>query len=292
MTRIACLIFLGLMACGKTNQTEGPFTLGHTLGKNTNHSLEEASGLAASERYPGCLWTHNDSGHPAELFLLDTAAKTIGTWRLTNARNRDWEDIALGPGPNGGWWIYVGDIGDNNERYDLKVIYRLPEPSLEDQASLPVADTLYVRLSGGPRDTEAMMVDPRTNNLYLVSKKEKAVTLFEVRYPFLTDTLLAEPVLTLPVTRIVAGDISRDGDEILLKSYESIYYWRRTQDETIPQALSKPPVELAYEQEPQGEAIAWSRDGSCYYTLGENAKGERSRLYRYSRKLPGAAMKP
>lgn len=279
------------MACDKANQKEGPFTLGKALGKNTNHSLEEASGLAASERYPGCLWTHNDSGHPAELFLLDSAAKTIGIWRLTNARNRDWEDIALGPGPNGGWWIYVGDIGDNNERYDLKVIYRLPEPSVEDQAGLAVADTLYVRLSGGPRDTEAMMVDPRTNNLYLVSKKEKEVILFEVRYPFLTDTLLAEPVLTLPITRIVAGDISRDGTEILLKSYESIYYWRRTQDETIPEALSNPPVELAYDREPQGEAIAWSRDGRCYYTLGENAKGERSRLYRYSRILPGTAIK-
>jgi hypothetical protein len=34
--------------------------------------LPEASGIAISRRYPGVLWSHNDSGHAAMLFALGT----------------------------------------------------------------------------------------------------------------------------------------------------------------------------------------------------------------------------
>ncbi len=275
------------MACDNLRREHpGPFDYGQDRGVNTNPELEEASGLAASSRYPGCVWTHNDSGHPAELFLLDSTAKTIGTWRLTGIRNRDWEDIAIGPGRDSTRWLYVGDIGDNNSRYPVKIIYCLPEPSLAQQGEVTVTDTLFIRLADRTRDTEALLVDPITHNLYLVSKREKKGRVYEVTYPFLADTLVAQHVLTLPMTRVVAGDISRDGSEILLKSYEAIYYWKRSVGQSIPDALAMTPTELAYEQEPLGEAIAWANDGSCYYTLGENGKGERSRLYRYPRKVP------
>ena len=32
---------------------------------------------------------------------------------INNATNCDWEDISVGIGPGGLWYIYVGDIGGN-----------------------------------------------------------------------------------------------------------------------------------------------------------------------------------
>jgi len=265
-------------------EANGPFSYGEEKGVNKNHKLEEASGLAASNRYPGCVWTHNDSGHPAELFLLDSTAKTIATVQLAGTRNRDCEDLALGPGPDGTPWIFLGDIGDNNAKHELKRIYCLPEPSISDTSNVPVARTLFIRLADRPRDTEALMVDPITRNLYLISKRESPVRIYEIAYPFERDTIEATIVGTLPFLHVVAADISPDGTEILVKTYESIYYWKRDKQESILDALKKPFTELPYKPEPQGEAVAWAADGSGYYTLGENAKGKRSRLYYYRRK--------
>ena len=267
-------------------EESGLFSFGKALGTNKNNKLEEASGLAASRRYPGSVWTHNDSGHPAELFLLDSTAKTIGTVHLEETNNRDCEDMAIGPGPDGTPWIFLGDIGDNNARHELKRIYCLPEPSLDQPHDVPVARTLYVRLPDRRRDTEALMIDPLTRNLYLVSKREMPVTIYEISYPYNRDTLDAVITGTLPLIQVVAADISEDGTEILIKTYASIYYWKRDSAESVPGALKKPFTELAYEPEPQGEAVAWAIDGSGYYTLGENARGKRAKLYFYKRK-PG-----
>lgn len=281
------IVVILVAACKSSPPREGPFENGTVLGTNANSRLEEASGLVASRRYPGFLWTHNDSGHPPELFLIDSVARTVATIRLAGIRNRDWEDIAIGPGPDSTTWIYVGDIGDNNGRYDVKIIYGLPEPSLEASGDVTVADTLMVQLEGKPRDTEALMVDPLSRNLYLVSKREREGRLYEVEYPFTADTLKAKEVLRLPITGVVAADISADGLEILLKTYTHIYYWKRLPSESVAAALGKSPVELPYDQEPQGESVAWAADGSGFFTMGENAKGERSKLISYRRKKSG-----
>lgn len=280
------LILLMLVgACKSRKQIDGPFAEGVAQGVNTNKDLEEASGLVASRRYPGMLWTHNDSGHPPELFLLDTLGVTRRTFRIIGAENRDWEDITLGPGRDSINYIYVADIGDNNAKHKIKFIYCVEEPSAHQEGELTVVDTLLVRLADKKRDTETLMVDPISHNLYLVSKREDNVSLYEVKFPFAADTLLAEPVLTLPIRGVVAGDISPDGREILLKTYDNIYYWRRLAGQSVADALQAPAIELAYIPEPQGESIAWAVDGSGFYTLGENAKGERSKLFFYARKL-------
>ena len=193
------------------------------MGVNNNKKLKEASGLAASIRYPGFLWTLNDSGHPADLFLLDSTAATNHVFRLSKIENRDWEDIAIGPGPEAGVnYIYVGEIGDNDQRYPLKYIYRFPEPSVDQGGVIQDFDTLVVRLSDQVRDTEALMVDPVTKNLYLVSKREETVGLYEISFPFNQDTLTAIRVASLPLKTIVAADISPDGQARARKLFAQV----------------------------------------------------------------------
>ena len=274
------------MACSyQSPQNTSLFEAGKSLGSNKNKNLEETSGLEASIANPGMLWAHNDSGNPAELFLLDTEAKTRKVFRLDHIRNRDWEDITLGPGPEPGInYLYIGDIGDNYARHRFKYLYRFPEPVSTDPELITGVDTLLIKLEDGTRDSETLMVDPVSKNLYLLSKREPLVGVYEIAYPFEADTLIAHKVTNLPFTQLVAGDISADGSEVLLKNYDQIYYWKKQGNESLVELLQTPAIELYYDREPQGESIAWAADGSGFYTLGENAKGQRAKLYFYKRR--------
>lgn len=260
------------------------FLKGEVLGTNNNKRLKEASGLVASVRYPGYLWSHNDSGHPADLFLLDSIGQTRAEFRLAKIKNRDWEDISMGTGPGDASYIYLGDIGDNNGQYQFKYLYRLKEPDLDQLEELHEVDTLVVKLNGEIHDTETLMIDPITKNIYIVTKREKNVGLYEIKFPFQEDTVIANRIATLPLKQIVAGDISPDGGEILLKNYNHIYYWKRPPGMSVGNALMAPNMVLPYERESVGESIAWAYDGSGFFTLGENTQGDRAKLYFYKRR--------
>ena len=284
-SRLVLLVALLQIACNQRSEEEhSPFIEGRITGTNTNKHLEETSGIAASRRYPGYLWAHNDSGHQPRLFLLDSLGQTRSMFQVEGVTNRDWEDIAIGPGRDSTNYIYIGDIGDNLAVHDFKFIYCVKEPPLDYAGPLPVEARLIVRMSDQPRDTEALMADPISRNLYLVTKREHEVWLYEIRDPFLTDTLTAFKMHKLDLRHVVAADISTDGSEILIKSYHAVYYWKRSPGQSIPDALKADPISLTYKPEPQGESIAWALDGSGYYTLSENAKGERGRLFFYKRK--------
>jgi hypothetical protein len=287
---VACLCALCASCFNKSSLPADSeiFSLSRRLGEITDKKLEEASGLAASATNPGLLWTLNDSGNPAIVYLIDENLKIKLSCKLKDVKNRDWEDIAIGPGPEEGKsYLYVADIGDNNAKRDVKYIYRFEEPLLGDQTGeilISSFDTIAFQLEDGRKDTETIMIHPETKNVYIVSKREKPVHVYELKYPFnASDTLSAASILTLPLTQIVAGDFSPDGREVLMKDYDNIYYWKMDGKSLVEDLQSKPQI-LNYTEEPQGEAITFSLDGSGFYTLSEKIKGEKSYLYYYPRK--------
>ena len=92
-------------------------------------AIKETSGIAASRRVDNVWWVHNDSGDSARVFAINTSGQTLGEYALSGASAIDWEDIAAGPGPTAGVsYLYVGDIGDNDQKRRDLVIYRIPEP--------------------------------------------------------------------------------------------------------------------------------------------------------------------
>jgi hypothetical protein len=239
--------------------------------------LNEASGIAASFKNPGCLWVVNDSGNPAEVFLIDSLAKTKLVCKLQGIKNRDWEDIAIGSGPKKGRkYIYVAEIGDNNARYDFKYLYRFEEPSFKNGAEQLIAnvETLIVKMPDGSRDAETLMIDPLTNDLYIISKREEKVRIYFQKYPYPKDTLRPSKVLEFPFNWVTSGAISNDGKEVLIKNYTSIYYWKRTSEKLLLELLTKKPVEIPYKPEPQGEAICFTNDDSGFYTISETRDGK------------------
>lgn len=159
MNPVLFAVLLALFgSCSKKEPIQNPtaeFKAGKKLSKMKHKTLEEASGLAASARYPGYLWTHNDSGNGATIFLIDQKLNIVLTCALEGVDNRDWEDITLGPGPEPGkQYIYVGDIGDNTARHEEKYIYRFEEPFWkkgEDKIKITTFDKITVKLSDGKK---------------------------------------------------------------------------------------------------------------------------------------------
>jgi len=83
----------------------------------------------------------------------------------------------------------------------------------------------------------------------------------------------------IPFADISAGDLSPDGQHLLLRREDGAWMWSRGPGETIAAALANPPRRMPVigpPAEPNGEAIAWSTDGRGYYTLSE---GKRQPIY-------------
>lgn len=289
MRNLLMLSVLICAGCSTGNGQSDLFEIGRAMAELDKKNLTEASGLAAGINNPGLLWTLNDSDNTADVFLIDQHANIKLTCRLKGIKNRDWEDIAVGPGPEEGKsYVYVGDIGDNRGEFPVKYIYRFEEPAASPEISeidITAIDQITFKLEGVQKDTETLLLDPRTKDLFVVTKREKPVTVYQLKYPYANkDTLTAFARMTLPFSYIVGGSISADGSEILLKNYDHIYYWKGSAEKPIEETLSQQPMKLPYKPEPQGEAIAWARDGSGFFTVSENVTGKRSYLFFYERK--------
>lgn len=293
MKKIALLsVLLVLLSCFSKDSAPGPsdaFRHARKVAALTYKTLDEASGLAASITNPGYLWAHNDSNSGPEVFLLDTVLNVRLTCVLKNIENRDWEDIAVGPGPDPTKnYVYVGEIGDNLAKHTYKYIYRFEEPKLtsgQTQVDITNFTTLCFRLEDKKKDTETLLLDPGTKDLYVITKREEPVHVYQLKYPYDGgDTLVARNVAALPLTQLVSGDILAASGEIVLKNYKKIYYWPNESHLPPVSALAELPQEVPYEEEPQGEAIAWRRDGGGFYTLSETKGKKKTYLYFYERK--------
>ncbi|MDB5110602.1 MAG: hypothetical protein JWR67_1716 [Mucilaginibacter sp.] len=236
--------------------------------------LLEISGVAASRATPGLLYIHNDSGNPNQIYLTDGSGADKGSITLTTVGNRDWEDIAVGPGPVAGKsYVYVGDIGDNNAKYSSVFIYRFPEPDLTGK-TLPVilnitsVDIIELKYPDGPRNAETLMVDPVTKDIYIASKESNTSKIYVARYPqSITAVTVLRPVVQLYFNKATGSDISPDGTEILLRSNELVWYWKLPADMSISSGLLTKPQHAPYaNNEPQGEGIGFAADGTGYYT--------------------------
>ena len=276
-----------------TNDTQvdtSRFAQPRQVGTMTDPGLIESSGLAPSRRNPGYLWTEEDSGNPNEIQLLSQAGTLVARFTIDGAANRDWEDMAVGPGPVAGeTYIYLADIGDNKLRYPEKIIYRFPEPGITGQI-LPYtghvtnAETIRLTLPDGPQNAEAILVDPVTKDLFILSKSDRS-ELYRATYPqSLSQSTLMTRQLVMPFDKVTSAGISPDNREILIRTYGQLFYYPRQSGESVVDALKRTPKRIPLANEPQGEAVGWAIDGSGYYTTSEKPDANPQAIYWYRRK--------
>ncbi|NIJ51580.1 PE-PGRS family protein [Dyadobacter arcticus] len=252
--------------------------------------IDEASGLASSRNITGFLWTTQDSGAPNSISLISTDGKSVKPFVIPGSVNRDWEEITAGPGPNVGTnYLYIGDIGNNNAPIaSTNTIYRIPEIQ-NSNASFSQSDVEKITFSypDGAKNSEALIIDPDTKDIFVLSKETLTTGIYRLPYPQSTgDVIEAQKVGTVPSVVIATGStISKDGSEILIRTYLGVHYWKRTKGETVGQTLIKAATKtLIVELEPQGEAICFNSNETGFYTLSEKSNSTGVTLNFYKRK--------
>jgi len=253
-------------------------------GKLQDKELNEISGIAASAIHKDIYYIHNDSGDTSRFFAILPTGKIQATIYYKGDPTQtlgvvDCEDIAAGPGPVANKsYVYVGDIGDNDAVRPYISIYRIQEQSSWAAGGKINADAvpLHLKYPDGPRDAETLMIDPIQKLIYIVSKRKDTVNVYTTPLAYKpndTVTLTFRCKLFFqgikPLKWITAGDISKDGSQILLKNYMNVYYWKRAANEPVWQAMQKPFKNMNYQPEKQGEAIGFTPDGKGYYTTSE-----------------------
>lgn len=276
------LPILLLLAASAFGQYAAPRVLAEVRIKG----LKESSGVVASRSRPGVFWSHNDSGGGPWLYAFDRRGKSLGRWKVRGARSNDWEDIAMGPGPKkGASYLYIGDIGDNNSKRKFVTVYRVAEPNLgEPDGETAAAESFRLRFPDHAHDAEALLVHPRTGDLYIVTKargEDRHTAVFKAKAPLASGSIIelakvAElqlpntSVFTLLIGRINGGDISPDGTRVVLCDY--LKAW----EAVVPKGASFDSVwtkgqwrDIGLGQRAQGEAICYRHDGKAVITTSE-----------------------
>lgn len=250
-----------------------------------NSSISEASGIAGSKINAGYLWVHEDSGTPPQILLVKNDGSLLKSIFVDGASNIDWEDMSLAKGPSSPLdYIYLADIGDNLLARSEYIIYRFAEPLLETD-TIHTFDKVLFRYPDGAHDAEAILVDNSTKDIYIITKSENPSRIYKLPYPqSVTSVNQAVAMGESAIGGVTGAAISADGKEIIIKTYPALSYFIRGPGETIEQALKKTPVNLGYQLEPQGEAVAFAADNSGFFTLSEKAFSPVVNLYFYKRK--------
>ncbi len=267
------------------------FEPGIQVGTIQSPLIREASGIAASRKNANVLWVHNDSGDAPRVYAIDTQGKLLGVCTVVGARARDWEDIAVGPGPDPNQqYLYIGDVGDNLAAYPSVRVYRVPEPDADatrpfDEMSVGPAETIELTYPDGPRDAETLLVDPLTQDIYVITKRDwLACKVYRAAAPHSTiRARVLEKVAILPWGLAVAGDVSPDGRRVIVRGPYNASLWVRPEGQPLWKAFEGRHTGIPLIGEPQGEGICFDGKGLGYFTLSEKANPP---LYYFAPSLP------
>lgn len=236
----------------------------------------ETSGIATSRRHADTLWMHNDSGGGPFVYATDLSGADRGTFEI-DAPAFDWEDMAIGPGPDPDTdYLYLGDIGDNFHFRPVVTVYRIREP-VPDAAGgfIGEVESFDLAYPDPGYDSEAMFIDPVTADLFLVTKADRndAAIIFRASAGALTtgQTIeLAEVGRFNPEqgALVTGADIDATGAAVLFRGLNQVWLWRRTDLEFV-ETFAAEPCRTPSTAEFQGEAIAFTPEGFSYYTISE-----------------------
>jgi hypothetical protein len=292
----ACLLTLGCTnepsSSVRAPVLSGPCpALPFAVGQVSDDRLDEISGVTESRSSPGVFFVHNDSGDSPRFFALDRSGRVLAELLLeTVPRLVDAEDIALGPGPDGRQFVYLGDTGNNVASGGIgiprrkAIVYRIPEPKIDlsaRQAKLVIKEAFPIAFTfpSGARDIEAFIVDPQSGELIMISKQAdgrsqlltaSAATLAAGGGELLPAGELRFGRAPLPGSPLpTSASVSRDGRAILVRSYSSVFLFRRGDGEPVVSALSRAPQRLPSPRGRGGEAISFAEFDTAYLTISE-----------------------
>ncbi len=255
--------------------------------------LMEISGIVQSVKNPNSFWMHEDSGSESFIYLYSGEGKMIQKYYIKNITKYDYEDISIGIGPQGNYnHLYLGDIGDNRRVREYISIYRFPEPNY---ATYPNITEIYKNIESytfiyedGVQNCEAFFLEPSSSDLYLFTKDLGECKVYNTPFPFSTinqNILNLIGKFNIEGEKVTAADISKDGNHIVVKTYNYIFYWSREESKSLSETFQELPTRLPYNIEPQGEAFCWKDGITSYFTISESNDGNETILFEYKNSL-------
>lgn len=237
-----------------------------------NVDVTESSGLAFSNLANDRLWTHNDSGDTARLFAFDRNGKTTGGCELKGVDAVDFEDMASFTQDSVAR-IVVADVGDNRSARSFVSLYFFDEPPPDQQTSVTHWTRVDIRYPDGPRDCEAIAVDPQRGIVTLITKSFlPAASVYELPLPQRLPSGAASPTEIQTLKRVVALQIplvtgvDRDpvsGDYIVINYFQM---FRFPVGDTDKSWWQSPPKAADLPRLKQIEAVAVDRSGDVWVT--------------------------
>jgi hypothetical protein len=265
------------------------------VGRLQNAKIDEASGIARSQRYPDVFWVANDDG-PSVLYAIDSTGRDLGRVNVKDASNRDWEDLASFT-LDGVPYVIAADIGDNDgKRKDVR-LYVIEEPEAGDDKVKP-AWRIEFTYPEGPRDAESVAVDVDNERILILTKRDVPALLYSVPLqPGTKKRIDAErlgSVASLPQPsrsdlefakqanswhwQPTSMDISADGTQAVVLTYGGVYLYPRSQDQGWLEALQQPPLVVSSSSNRQAESVAFDPSGDFVYITLEQRNAPLFRL--------------
>lgn len=264
-------------------------------GRLQNAKIDEASGLARSQRYPDVFWVANDDG-PSVLYAIDGTGKDLGRVTVKDASNRDWEDLASFT-LDGVPYLIAADIGDNEgKRKDVR-LYIIEEPEAGDDKVKP-AWRIEFTYPEGPRDAESVAVDVDNERVLVLTKRDVPALLYAL--PLRPDTkkrIDAERlgvVASLPQPsrsdlefarranswhwQPTSMDVSGDGMNAIVLTYGGVYLYPRSPGQDWLEALQQSPLVVSRSSNRQAESVAFTAAGDFVYITLEQRNAPLFRL--------------
>jgi hypothetical protein len=245
----------------------------HRVCQVRDDRLTELSGLAATGSGYVVVNDGSDLASHRKIFYLDARCAVRRTVSYPS-RPRDTED--LGIARDGTLW--VADIGDNDSERGTVALWRLAPG-----AKAPV---LY-RLSypDGAHDAEALLLAPSGTPI-VVTKSLGAAGVYVPAAPLTTGR--ATPLrrageVALPMTTtsnpfslaghlvITGGAVSPDGRFAVLRTYADAFEFDVSGGDVVAAVTKGRPRPIAMPDEPQGESVAYTADGTALVTVSEGS---------------------
>ncbi|WP_067801954.1 hypothetical protein [Actinomadura formosensis] len=237
--------------------------------------ITESSGLAASSLHQGTVYTHNDSGGVPQIFALGPDGRVQAVLTVAGAGARDWEAIALGRDGRGRPAIFVADIGDNlGGAWPYVTVYRIPEPARLRSQTLH-ATAFRLKYQDGPRNAETLMINPRTNRLYLASKITNLAggKIYEAPARLRTGGFNVMRKVGDAPAIATDGAFSPDGRTCVIRTYFGARLYSVRPDGRPGESLKS----IGLPAQVQGESVTYTTDGG---SLLVGSEGRKQPVYR------------
>lgn len=233
-----------------------------TVCRFSDPRFDEISGMTYSQRHANVLYLHNDSSGGPRIYAVDSrTCRTLATLTIDGITARDLEAIGSGRDRQGRPVLWVADIGDNLDSWPEVRVHRVREPRVLRDRTV-TARTYRFTYPDRPHNAEALLADPSSGRLWIVTKQSARGTIYA-----LPDRLRADRINVARAVRRVGafvtdGAVSPDGTRFALRDYVDAEVFAGLPPGGQPTTLYLP-LQL------QGEAMTWTPDGSALLVAGE-----------------------